>query len=218
MRPKILLCDLDGTLIDKAAGFARWADGFAAARGLTSEQRRWLSEADRMHRQREAFFRAVVEGLSLSENSGELWAQYRQQMPHLAPAMPGVVEALAALRDSGWLLAVVSNGSSENQRGKLRASRLEQIFDAVIISEEVGLRKPDPTIFRAAVEACTKQPRGAAWLIGDDPSDDIEGGAAAGLDTVWVSAGRQWRHGGCVPTISFQTPADGLAYLLRAVP
>lgn len=110
MGPKILLYDLDGTLVDKDAGFALWADGFAAARSLNEEQRRWLAAADRLHRQRGPFFDAVVEHLALPDDPEALWAEYRQQMPRLAPVMDGVVAALASMRREGWLIAVVSNG------------------------------------------------------------------------------------------------------------
>jgi FMN phosphatase YigB (HAD superfamily) len=155
MSGNVLLCDLDGTLIDKDAGFALWADRFASARGLTQQQRRRLDDAVRAHRQREPFFDTVVEHLSLRERPEALWAEYRQQMPELAPSMPGVVSALTALRAGGWRTAVVSNGRSDNQRGKLNASGLARLFDAVLISEEAGIREPDPAIFAAAVEACT---------------------------------------------------------------
>ncbi len=218
MAPNVLLCDLDGTLIDKDAGFALWADAFAAARGLTDEQRRWLFDADRLRRQREPFFKAVVDHLAPDEDPEALWAEYRQQMPTLAPAMGGVAAALTLMREHGWLVAVVSNGKSDNQRGKLAASGLGPLFDGVVISEEVGLRKPDPAIFAAAVQECTKdQPIGAVWLIGDDPSDDIEGGILAGLNTIWVSGGRAWPDAVSAPTATFETTVEGLAYLLGNV-
>jgi putative hydrolase of the HAD superfamily len=216
--PNVLLCDLDGTLIDKAAGFALWADAFAAARGLTTEQRRWLFEADCLHRQRDPFFEAVVDHLAPGEDPEVLWAEYRQQMPILAPAMRGVAAALSLMRENGWLVAVVSNGKSDNQRGKLAAIGLAPLFHGVVISDEVGLRKPDPAIFAAAIEECTKdQPFGAVWLIGDDPLDDIVGGTLAGLNTVWVSGGRAWSDADCAPTATFDTTVEGLAYLLGNV-
>ncbi len=218
MASNVLLCDLDGTLIDKDAGFTLWADSFAAARGLTGEQRRWLSDADRLHRQRGRFFEAVVERLSLSDDAEALWAGYREQMPKLAPAMPGVASALTAMRDNGWLLAVASNGMSDNQRGKLAATGLGQLFHAVVISEEAGVRKPDPAFFAAAVDACTDgAPCGAVWLIGNDPSDDIEGGTSAGMKTIWVSAGSEWAEAHCAPSVVVETTAEGLAYLLGNV-
>lgn len=215
MAAKVLLCDLDGTLVDRDAGFALWAEGFAAARGLDDEQRRWLAAADRLHRQRGPFFHAVVDHLALREEPEALWAEYRQQMPRLAPVMDGVLQALAAMRREGWLIAVVSNGRSDNQRGKVEASGLAPLLHAVVVSEEAGIRKPDPAIFSLAVDACAAERPGAVWLIGDDPSDDIAGGAAAGLATVWVSGGRDWPASDCKPTATIRTTAEGLDFIRR---
>ena len=217
MGAKVLLCDLDGTLVDKDAGFELWAEDFAAARGLNEEQRRWMVAADRLHRQRGPFFQAVVDHLALREDPEALWAEYRRQMPRLAPVMNGVLSALATMRREGWLIGVVSNGKSDNQRGKVEASGLAPLLHAVVISEEVGIRKPDPAIFSLAIDACTTEHADDVWLIGDDPSDDVAGGIAAGLQTVWVSGGRDWPASDYTPTTTVRTTVDGLEGIRRNV-
>jgi putative hydrolase of the HAD superfamily len=82
-------------------------------------------------------------------------------------------------------LGVVSNGSGATQRAKLRALALEPLFDPIVISEEVGVRKPDARIFGLAV-AGWKVPLENVLFVGDDPVSDIEGAKAAGLRALRV--------------------------------
>jgi putative hydrolase of the HAD superfamily len=86
-------------------------------------------------------------------------------------------------------IGVVSNGSARNQRRKLERIELADLADCVVISEEVGVAKPDPAIFLAALEELDCQPD-EALFIGDDPLADISGASRAGLATCWVSLDR----------------------------
>lgn len=213
--PRVLLCDLDGTLVDRDAGFALWADEFASRWGLNEEQREWLAAEDAAQKQRGPFFAAVAAHLALPEDPDALWDQYRSRIPHLAPAIAGVVEGLTKLRTQGWLLAVVTNGKADNQRGKLAASGLDRLFHAVAISDEIGVRKPDRRIFIRAVEACS--PAGEVdrlWMIGDDPVLDVKGGHDAAAATIWISGDVPWEGTEYAPTVTVRNTAEGLAHLL----
>jgi FMN phosphatase YigB (HAD superfamily) len=93
--------------------------------------------------------------------------------------IPGVPEALRALRGHGLTLAVVANwdfGLHEH----LAASGLAHWFDAVVTSGEIGVKKPDPAPFRAALDRLGVQP-GRAVHVGDHPPHDEEGALAAGM-------------------------------------
>ena len=52
-------------------------------------------------------------------------------------------------------LALVTNGASRLQHAKLAVTELESYFTPVIVSEEVGIGKPDPAPFQAALERCS---------------------------------------------------------------
>jgi len=139
----LALVDLDETLVDRQAGFATWARGLAEEHGLDAEAMAWLRATDRAIKERGAFFAAVTDRLPQVGAADRLWERYRSAMPELTPAFPGVAQALMDLRDVGWRLGVVSNGRSDNQRGKLARTGLLDLFDAVCISEETGVRKPE---------------------------------------------------------------------------
>jgi len=83
---------------------------------------------------------------------------------------------------------IVTN-ADRTQRDRLQTLRLPSSPAAFLISEEVGLSKPDPRIFDLALEELGVADRRRSVMIGDDPSVDIEGARAAGLCTVLIAGG-----------------------------
>lgn len=215
----IALMDLDGTLVDRDAGFAVWVATFAADFGLGAEGMTWLYTWDRQARERGRFFAGVVEHFELGPVAEELWSSYRAFMPEATPVYAGVATGLAALREGGWRLVVLTNGGRENQLGKLRRHGLLDLVDAACVSQDTGLRKPDPRAFEMAISVlevgiCPSR----VWVLGDDPVLDIDAGARAGLSAIWISHGRRWPQepaGLTPPTCITVTPADGLGHLRR---
>lgn len=84
-------------------------------------------------------------------------------------------------------LALVTNGFGEVQRSRIARLGLEQFFDAVAISAEVGVSKPHAGIFDFVFESLGSPPRGAALMVGDNLSADIAGGASYGIATCWYN-------------------------------
>ena len=86
---------------------------------------------------------------------------------------------------------MVTNGSTATQWGKLRKTGIADLVTACIVSEEFGIRKPDPRIFRHALGRIGATAE-STLFIGDNPEDDILGAAGAGMYTAWISLGRSW--------------------------
>ena len=82
-------------------------------------------------------------------------------------------------------LGVVTNGHGEQQRAKLAALGMQDRFDAILVSEEFGAAKPDPTIFLAAAERLGVAPQ-KCLMVGDLLDRDIAGALAAGMRAAWV--------------------------------
>lgn len=98
---------------------------------------------------------------------------------------PDAMPVLDALRARGLRIGLVTNGASAVQRAKLRALGLERLFDPLVVSSEVGVKKPAIGIFEhALVQAET--PPGRAAMVGDHLWHDIEGAQAAGLRGIWI--------------------------------
>jgi putative hydrolase of the HAD superfamily len=97
---------------------------------------------------------------------------------------PGVKEALAGLR-SRFGVGLVSNAQLLFTRPELEQLGLRGLFAPLVISSEVGARKPSKHIFRRALEQAGCAPQ-EALHVGNDPLEDVEGAASAGLHTCLV--------------------------------
>ena len=83
-------------------------------------------------------------------------------------------------------LGLVSNGATDTQRKRLRGLGIERNFDAIALSGEHAVRKPDPAIFRVALERLEIRPEDA-WHVGDSLQTDVAGARAAGMTAVWLN-------------------------------
>jgi putative hydrolase of the HAD superfamily len=117
---------------------------------------------------------------------------------------PEVSDALARLRAGGARLAVVSNWDV-SLHDVLERTGLRPLVDAVVISAELGAAKPDPAIFRAALERLGAA-AGDAVHVGDSVEHDVAGARAAGIEAVLVA-----RDGGPAPPgVRVVTSLEGL--------
>ena len=98
-----------------------------------------------------------------------------------------VLPTLAELRQRVSALVLITNGPGTTQRHKADALGLDALLDAVIVSGEVGVSKPDPGIFEIAGRAAGV-PLAAAWHVGDSLASDVAGAANARLGAgVWLN-------------------------------
>lgn len=101
---------------------------------------------------------------------------------------PDVIGCLRTLKRQGLAFAVVSNWDADLEE-LLRGLHLLPYFDAVVASADVGYRKPDPMVFRLALERVGVRPE-EALHVGDRPDADGDGAAAAGIRPAIID-----RHG-----------------------
>jgi len=107
---------------------------------------------------------------------------------------PDVHNVLPSLRRR-YPIALVTNGASDTQRANLRVLGIERDFEAIVISGEVGVAKPDRSIFDMALRELGVEPENV-WHIGDDLTTDVAGANAAGLTAAWLNrSGRPWSEG-----------------------
>ncbi|GAA5187494.1 HAD family hydrolase [Rugosimonospora acidiphila] len=183
----LALFDLDDTLVDRGKAFNAWAEEFVAAHGLDEKALTFLVVTDAGHSgPMNDYFATVRETFDLAERPGQLWERYRGRMPELASCRSEDLDALGRLRRAGWRIGIVTNGMTDNQLTKIRNTGLDALVDTWCISDEVGIRKPDPEIFRLAARRCGASPEGGGWMVGDSLDLDIAGGRAAGLRTIWL--------------------------------
>jgi FMN phosphatase YigB (HAD superfamily) len=191
--PVLALFDLDGTLVDRAAGLRAWADEFCGAHGLDPIEADWIVEADGDGRvPKEQFFARIRDRYGLAASIDELFGQYRDRQPALVPVHDGVFDGLARLRAAGWRIGVVTNGYGDVQTNTLTSSGLAAHVDGWAISGAEDVWKPDVRLFEIAATRAGASLADGGWMTGDSARGDIAGGRAAGLRTVWVHRDRPW--------------------------
>lgn len=109
----------------------------------------------------------------------------------------GLYDILPWLTSCGARIALVTNGYTDIQISKVQHLGIIHHIADVIISEEVQVKKPDPVIFRHALDSLRLAPRDTV-MIGDHPLTDILGARAAKLPTVWLEGRFSW-EGGVLP-------------------
>ena len=114
----------------------------------------------------------------------ELDSNYLEILAEGAEMIPGVVEMLERLTKK-YLIAVLSNGFLKTQYRKLHFSGLEKYVTRTIVSDEIGINKPDKRIFDYAVAETGAQP--PLLMVGDNAESDIFGAMNAGWYAIWYN-------------------------------
>ena len=112
----------------------------------------------------------------------QLEKEYIERSPYQTHLIPGSHDILEYLSGK-YRLHILTNGFKEIQHIKIKQSKLDKYFDEVIISENVGVQKPDKKIFIHAQET-VKATAEECLMIGDDHYGDVQGALDAGWQAV----------------------------------
>lgn len=117
---------------------------------------------------------------------------YRDAYIAARRAIAGAAVLLPLVKDRAKV-GIVSNNLLDEQQEKLRQCALEPFVDALVVSEEIGISKPDPAIFRVALErlGCRAE---ETVMVGDSWGADVVGARATGIRAIWFN-----RHGAPSP-------------------
>jgi putative hydrolase of the HAD superfamily len=173
---RALLLDLDNTLVDRDAAVQSWLSDLGCA---TDE----LVQLDGGgYRSKPAWFAAIAEATGLPLR--DVHARFFRDFPALFRLRP---DADALLSAWSGPTVIVTNGTSEVQRAKIAAAGLSSRVTSIVISGEVGVEKPDPAVFRLALERAGVG-SDEACMVGDHPRNDVAGARNAGLSAVFVKS------------------------------
>jgi putative hydrolase of the HAD superfamily len=123
-----------------------------------------------------------IEDPGLAESIG---MEYITISPQKTNLFPNAHEILSYLKLK-YPLHIITNGFEEVQYTKLKNSRLSAYFDQIITSEDAGCKKPDPGIFRYALQKAGAK-ADESLMIGDDPEVDVKGAEDSGMDGVFFN-------------------------------
>ena len=99
---------------------------------------------------------------------------------------PDALPLLSALRSAGKTLVLITNGLQSTHLERIAFLGLESYFDHTLISDALGLSKPDPRIFQRALELSGCKPHEAA-MVGDSLLNDVAGAQAVGIPAYWFN-------------------------------
>jgi putative hydrolase of the HAD superfamily len=211
-----LFLSLDNTLLDRAGAFRAWAKGFLAEIGASDYDIEWLDalDADGLTSTWD-LADAIKDRYGLRIPAIDLVEAIREGLLAHLRVDPTVAFALRIAANSGWSPVVVTNGETRIQEDKLMRTGLFSQVAGYVISEDVGVRKPNPRIFAIAAQRAGGGIR-RAWLIGDSPEVDIGGAAALGIPSVWIRRGRRWLEPRFAPTRICDGVIQAVAEVLAA--
>jgi len=209
---RAILFDLDETLCSREDAFWEWIE--AEASTCLSEKplnRELVATLDARGRgDKRALLTYLNDAFGWGAPESQRLQRFRAGLTRFIRADPAISQMLARLAQR-YRLGVVTNGSSETQRAKLERLGFAPLFDKIIVSEEVGCRKPDSAIFRLAIEGW-EVPAASVLVVGDDPVADVEGARAAGMQALRV------QHQDGIPSLSMlenwlvQRKRDGINF------
>jgi len=186
---RLVLFDLDGTLVDTAEDLAAALNRCQARRGLAptpaQELRPWTSHGARGLIQRAFGLEPADPGYDGLRT--EFLDNYEQALCVHSHLYDGIAETLEAIEASNCRWGVVTNKSARFTGPLMRALGLDQRAACVVSGDTVARPKPDPAPILHALDACSVQPRDGVY-IGDDVRD-VQAGRAAGVRTVAAAYG-----------------------------
>lgn len=220
--PRAVLFDLDDTLTDRRLSIERFATVFHEAFGDALADTTDAALAVEIRRADGKGYRArpdVAADLAVSlpwrasPGAATLLAYWEEWFARSATLSDGALAVLEALRARGLLLGIVTNGATLRQNAKIDVLDLRRFVGPIVVSETVGVNKPDRRIFDVALAALGVAP-GEAWFVGDNPVNDVLGAESAGLTGVWYRNDHVWPSEHPMPA----RVVDALPELLNLLP
>ncbi len=199
---KYLLWDIDGTVLDFLAAeeyaiktlFVKYGLGECSDEMLSQYsrinvkywealERNEMSKPEILVGRFREFFAENNIDVSLAEKFNK---EYQTTLGDHVVFVKNAKEMLLSEKNK-YILIAVTNGTKIAQTKKLQKSGLDKIFDAVYISEDVGIEKPNAGYFEHVfIKSGINNPK-EALLIGDSLTSDMRGGEIAGIDTCWYN-------------------------------
>lgn len=111
--------------------------------------------------------------------------------PRHAQPMEMLYETLQEIKRKNKKIGLITNGKVRTQLTKLEQLKIKYYFDSIVISEEVGIKKPHSHIFQLVLDRL-KVKSDESVYIGDHPKNDIYGARQLGMKTVWKQSYVPW--------------------------
>lgn len=189
-----ILFDLDNTLIDRNTAYQYWLTSVFEECGIAMSTSAWqevIAKDNWGYTSRVEFYNWLLSIYEIPYSNTQLIQKGAEEIHQYIPPISKDVESVLNGLKNNYQIGIVTNGGVENQMNKLISSQLISFFEreAIFISSEMQLSKPDPMFFRRTEQVLQRSAQDIV-IVGDDPINDIHGGRQAGWKTIWLSGGR----------------------------
>jgi putative hydrolase of the HAD superfamily len=145
----------------------------------------------------------------------EMNAQYISFLINESNLISGALSLLNFFKDK-IPMGILTNGLKEAQRPRLSKAEITHYFDHIIVSDEIGMSKPNQEIFTLAKHTSGNIPKENILLVGDNPYSDIEGAQKFGFKTIWFNSKQKELPKQIQPTLTVTKLEDIIpAFLLH---
>lgn len=133
-------------------------------------------------------------GLPVEDDFLDYCVDFQFIYDHQLETFPGACEVLKEL-DQHFDLALITNGPTDPQWRKINKFKLPRIMEVILVSGQLGIAKPDPRIFKVALDGLNVEPKEAVF-VGNSLEHDHQGSMNAGIRFVWANhLGRELPEG-----------------------
>lgn len=219
-RFRVILFDLDGTLLNfEEAERNALSNAFAEFQISCSENTQYLYHEinKRLWEQFEIGlvskesltlwrFEELFKELDIHIDAERMNRAYQKALSHCVILEREAREVCGKL-SKACKLYIVTNGTAMVQYSRLKESGLEQYFQGVFISEELGAHKPEEAFFEKVFEriSCTEADKPEVLLVGDTVSSDIKGALRAGISACWYNPSGKKNYSSLTPHYEIQS-------------
>lgn len=144
---------------------------------------------------RDERFRVTLEKFEITDSQlvKKLSDGYVELSPQQTALFPDAIETLDELQLNGYNMHIITNGFKEVQHIKLKNSKLENYFDIIVCSEDVGKNKPSPDIFHYSMQKANATSCDSV-MIGDDYEIDVLGALNVGMKAILFDPDNTHNH------------------------
>ncbi|MBD7986315.1 HAD family hydrolase [Sporosarcina sp. Sa2YVA2] len=189
---KAVLFDLDGTLLnrdDSVKGFIdnqyerlnKWVGHIPKDKYIT----RFIEIDNRGYVWKDKVYQQLTKEFNISEITWEeLLQDYISEFRFHCVPFDNLIQMLEDLKSKNILLGMITNGYGQFQMENIKALGIENYFDVILVSEWEGIKKPDPEIFKRALDQLNVLPKQSVF-VGDHPENDVKASQNIGMKGIW---------------------------------
>ncbi|MDV2682907.1 HAD family hydrolase [Alkalihalophilus lindianensis] len=205
---KGVLFDLDGTLLDRDSSVKKFIhdqyDRLHLHVGHIPKDEyvaRFIELDQRGYVWKDKVYQQLIKEYGITGMKWEeLLEDYLNDFKFHCVPFPNLTEMLEQLKNHNLTLGMITNGRGQFQLDNIKALGIEPYFDRIFISEWEGMKKPDPTLFRHALNTLNVQANESVF-VGDHPGNDVRAARDVGMRVIWKED-RFWSHADADATVN----------------